>query len=119
MGPDEFTGQQEKFLNFDGVSFLGGCCGTTPQHIRALVDATCNTTPKIASGSHENSIASLFNTTTLKQEPSPLLMGERSNATGSKAFRELLLAEDYEGTLSVAQQQIGRASCRERVFRAV
>ncbi len=106
MGPDEFTGQQEKFLNFDGVSFLGGCCGTTPQHIRALVDATCNTTPKIASGSHENSIASLFNTTTLKQEPSPLLMGERSNATGSKAFRELLLAEDYEGTLSVAQQQV-------------
>jgi 5-methyltetrahydrofolate--homocysteine methyltransferase len=106
MGPDEFVEQQEKFLNYDGVSFLGGCCGTTPQHIRALVDATCSTKPKVASGSHENSIASLFNTTTLKQEPSPLLMGERSNATGSKAFRELLLAEDYEGTLSVAQQQV-------------
>jgi 5-methyltetrahydrofolate--homocysteine methyltransferase len=40
------------------------------------------------------------------QKPAPLLMGERSNATGSKAFRELLLAENYEGTLSVAQQQV-------------
>ena len=106
MGPDEFTAQQEKFLNFDGVSFLGGCCGTTPQHIRALVDKVATIEPKEASGSHPNSIASLFNTATLMQEPAPLLMGERSNATGSKAFRELLLAEDYEGTLSVAQQQV-------------
>ena len=106
MGPDEFTQQQEKFLAYDGVSFLGGCCGTTPQHIRALVDKVATIAPKEPSGSHENSIASLFNTTTLMQEPAPLLMGERSNATGSKAFRELLLAEDYEGTLSVAQQQV-------------
>ncbi|MFT5835619.1 MAG: 5-methyltetrahydrofolate--homocysteine methyltransferase [Sulfurimonas sp.] len=106
MGPDEFTIQQEKFLNFDGVSFLGGCCGTTPQHIRALVDKVSKIVPKAPTGSHENSIASLFNTITLKQEPAPLLMGERSNATGSKAFRELLLAENYEGTLSVAQQQV-------------
>ncbi|NOR58638.1 MAG: methionine synthase, partial [Sulfurimonas sp.] len=106
MGPDEFVAQQEKFLDYDGVSFLGGCCGTTPQHIRALVDKVTKVTPKIATGSHETSIASLFNTTPLKQVPAPLLMGERSNATGSKAFRELLLAEDYEGTLSVAQQQV-------------
>ena len=106
MGPDEFVEQQEKFLNYDGVSFLGGCCGTTPQHIRALVNAVSDKTPKVATGSHETSIASLFNTTPLKQEPAPLLMGERSNATGSKAFRELLLAENYEGTLSVAQQQV-------------
>lgn len=106
MGPDEFTSKQKEFLNIDGVSFLGGCCGTTPQHIRALVDATQGITPKTASGSHENSLASLFSTTPLMQEPAPLLIGERSNATGSKAFRELLLAEDYEGTLSVAQQQV-------------
>ncbi len=106
MGPDEFVAQQEKFLDYDGVSFLGGCCGTTPQHIRALVDKVTKVKPKEATGSHPTSCASLFNTATLKQEPAPLLMGERSNATGSKAFRELLLAEDYEGTLSVAQQQV-------------
>jgi len=106
MGPNEFVEQQEKFLNYDGVSFLGGCCGTTPQHIRALVDKISSVVPKAASGSHPNAIASLFNTVPLMQEPAPLLIGERSNATGSKAFRELLLAENYEGTLSVAQQQV-------------
>ena len=106
MGPDEFVAQQEKFLEYDGVSFLGGCCGTTPQHIRALVDKTSTVVPKEPSGSQPNSIASLFNTVPLMQEPAPLLVGERSNATGSKAFRELLLDENYEGTLSVAQQQV-------------
>jgi len=106
MGPDEFVAKQKKFLEYDGVSFLGGCCGTTPQHIRALVNEVTSITPKAPSGSHLTSIASLFSSVPLKQEPAPLLVGERSNATGSKAFRELLLAEDYEGTLSVAQQQV-------------
>jgi 5-methyltetrahydrofolate--homocysteine methyltransferase len=106
MGPDEFADKQEKFLSYDGVSFLGGCCGTTPQHIRALVNRVSNITPKEPSGAQENALASLFNTVSLTQESSVLLVGERSNATGSKAFRELLLAEDYEGTLSVAQQQV-------------
>lgn len=106
MGPDEFADQQEKFLDFNGVSFLGGCCGTTPQHIRALVNRVANISPKPACGNQPNALASLFSNVALMQEPAPLLIGERSNATGSKAFRELLLAEDYEGTLSVGQQQV-------------
>ncbi len=106
MGPNEFADQQEKFLELDGVSFLGGCCGTTPQHIRGLVNRVSAKTPKVASGAQPNALASLFSTVPLMQEPAPLLVGERSNATGSKAFRELLLAEDYEGTLSVGQQQV-------------
>ncbi len=106
MGPEEFAGHQERFLQYDGVSFLGGCCGTTPQHIRALVNRVTPITPKKARGSQETSLASLFSNVALMQNPAPLLIGERSNATGSKAFRELLLAEDYEGTLSVAQQQV-------------
>jgi 5-methyltetrahydrofolate--homocysteine methyltransferase len=106
MGPDEFASLQKGFLEFDGVSFLGGCCGTTPQHIKALSDALGGITPKKPSGNHPTSLASLFNTVELKQDPAPLLIGERSNATGSKAFRELLKAEDYEGTLTVGQQQV-------------
>ena len=106
MGPDEFADKQEEFLEFDGVSFLGGCCGTTPQHIRALTNRVTSKTPKAPSGSQPTSLASLFNTTPLMQNPAPLLVGERSNATGSKAFRELLLDENYEGTLSVGQQQV-------------
>ncbi|WP_295053944.1 homocysteine S-methyltransferase family protein, partial [Sulfuricurvum sp.] len=106
MGPDEFAQLQSDFLAYDGVSFLGGCCGTTPQHIRALVNKVSTITPKKPSGETPPSIASLFNSVELIQTPSPLLIGERSNSTGSKAFRELIIASDYEGTLSVAQAQV-------------
>ncbi len=106
MGPEEFARHQKSFLDFDGVSFLGGCCGTTPQHIKAMADAVRNIAPKPPSGSQPTSLASLFGSVPLMQDPAPLLVGERANATGSKAFRELLLAEDYEGTLSVGQQQV-------------
>lgn len=106
MGPKEFTQQQQRFVEYDGVALLGGCCGTTPQHIKMLADALEGVTPKPPKGSQPKSLASLFETRELIQNPPPFLIGERSNATGSKAFRELLLAEDYEGTLSVAQQQV-------------
>jgi 5-methyltetrahydrofolate--homocysteine methyltransferase len=106
MGPDEFTKLQKEFLEIHGVSFLGGCCGTTPEHIEVLVNEVKDIKPKKPCGFLKASLASLFNTLPLKQDPAPLLIGERSNATGSKAFRELLKANDYEGTLSVGQQQV-------------
>lgn len=106
MGPEEFATKQKEFIEFDGVSLLGGCCGTTPQHILALSKELQNSKPKPPSGSITPSIASLFSSVELNQTPAPLLIGERSNATGSKAFRELILASDYEGTLSVAQAQV-------------
>jgi 5-methyltetrahydrofolate--homocysteine methyltransferase len=106
MGPDEFTAKQLEFTAFDGVSFLGGCCGTTPQHIQALKKAVGTLVPKKPTGKIEPSIASLFATTELFQKPAPLLIGERSNSTGSKAFRELIIASDYEGTLTVGQAQV-------------
>ena len=106
MQPDEFTALQKEFLNINGVSFLGGCCGTTPAHIEALARAVKGIVPLKPCGFLKASLASLFNVVPLKQEPAPLLIGERSNATGSKAFRELLKANDYEGTLSVGQQQV-------------
>ncbi|WP_281951228.1 methionine synthase [Nitrosophilus kaiyonis] len=106
MGPKEFTELEAKFTSIDGVALLGGCCGTTPQHIKALVDAVEGKKPLPPKGKQPRSIASLFESRTLMQDPPPFLMGERSNATGSKAFRELLLKSDYEGTLSVAQQQV-------------
>jgi 5-methyltetrahydrofolate--homocysteine methyltransferase len=106
MGPDEFVSLQKEFLNINGVAFLGGCCGTTPEHIEALANAIEGVTPLKPCGFLKASLASLFGIVPLKQEPAPLLIGERSNATGSKAFRELLKANDYEGTLSVGQQQV-------------
>lgn len=106
MGPREFAELQEKFTQIAGVTILGGCCGTTPQHILELSKRVEGKKPLQPIGSMPRSIASLFETRALKQDPAPFLIGERSNATGSKAFRELLLAEDYDGSLSVAQQQV-------------
>ena len=106
MGPREFAELQEKFTEIAGVAILGGCCGTTPQHILELAKRVEGKKPLAPKGEMPRSIASLFETRALKQDPAPFLIGERSNATGSKAFRELLLAEDYDGTLSVAQQQV-------------
>ena len=106
MGADEFAKLEENFLQYDGVSILGGCCGTTPQHILELSKRVEGRVPLPPKGSFPNSLASLFETRTIKQDPAPFLVGERSNATGSKAFRELILSEDYDGTLSVAQQQV-------------
>ncbi len=106
MGPDEFASKQFEFSQFDGVSFLGGCCGTTPQHILALSKILEGKVPTPPKGSIKPSIASLFNTVELVQTPAPLLIGERSNSTGSKAFRELIITSDYEGTLSVGQAQV-------------
>ncbi len=106
MGPDEFAAKELEFTEYDGVAFLGGCCGTTPQHILALSKAIGGRVPRKPSGHSAPAVASLFQTVELFQDPPPLLIGERSNATGSKAFRELILAEDYEGTLTVAQAQV-------------
>ena len=106
MGPDEFSTIQLKFTKLDGVCLLGGCCGTTPQHIWELSKRVEGIKPLPPKGYQPKALASLFETRAIKQDPAPFLIGERSNATGSKAFRELLLDEDYEGTLSVAQQQV-------------
>ncbi len=106
MGAKEFSDIQERFADFDGVALMGGCCGTTPKHIEELVKRLKGRVPLPPKGSYPTSLASLFEIKSIKQTPPPFLVGERSNATGSKAFRELLLKEDYEGTLSVAQQQV-------------
>ncbi len=106
MSPDEFAALQKAFCEVDGVAILGGCCGTTPQHILELAKNVKTMTPKAPSGKMPRSLASLFETHSLIQEPAPLYIGERSNATGSKAFRELLLAEDFDGAMSVAYEQV-------------
>lgn len=106
MQPDEFAEIERGFLEIPGVAFLGGCCGTTPDHIRRLRELVGKKVPTKPAQNTPNAIASLFEVYTLKQSPSPLLIGERSNATGSKAFRDLLLLEDYEGALSVGMAQV-------------
>ena len=91
-----------------GVRIVGGCCGTTPEHLQAIVEAV-NATGRGASGvgrgDREPRVSSAMRSTTLRQEPAPLLVGERVNSQGSRKVKQLLLADDYEGILEVAREQ--------------
>ena len=110
MGAEEFAQKESRFLDFDGVSIVGGCCGTTPAHIKALSEKVKGRRPKPPKGKQPRSLASLYSVQPLKQEPPPFIVGERTNATGSKKFRELLLKEDYDAILSIAQDQVKAGS---------
>lgn len=110
MDAKEFADRESKFTDIPGVAIVGGCCGTTPAHIKALYEKVKNKKPLKPTGKQPRSLASLFGTQPLKQNPPPFLVGERTNATGSKQFRELLLKEDYETIVSIAQEQVKAGS---------
>ena len=111
MTPEEFANINSEFFNLNGLSFIGGCCGTTPLHIKALSEKVKGVKPKkTALEKPRPYIASLFNTVSIKQEPAPLMIGERSNATGSKIFRELMIAGDMDGMLDIGIKQVKAGS---------
>jgi 5-methyltetrahydrofolate--homocysteine methyltransferase len=97
-----------EFVGDLGVRIVGGCCGTTPEHLKAIVDRVRTmdggrrTTPDV----WRPSVSSAMRATTLRQEPPPLLIGERVNAQGSRKVKRLLLADDYEGVVDVAREQV-------------
>ncbi|WP_295161145.1 homocysteine S-methyltransferase family protein [uncultured Brachyspira sp.] len=111
MEPEEFADINSRFFDLNGLAFIGGCCGTTPLHIEALAEKTKGIKPK--KQGLENPppyIASLFNTVSIKQNPSPLMIGERSNASGSRIFRELMIAGDMDGMLDIGIKQVKAGS---------
>lgn len=111
MTAEEFTDINSEFFNLSGLAFIGGCCGTTPKHIEALSKKVKGVKPKKTALEKQRAyIASLFNSVSIKQEPAPLMIGERSNATGSKIFRELMIAGDMDGMLDVGIKQVKSGS---------
>ena len=95
-----------EFVEEYGVSVVGGCCGTTPEHIRRLVERVGVRAPKQRHIDAAPSIASAIRAYALHQDPPPLIVGERVNATGSRKVKRLLLRDDYDGILQVAREQV-------------
>ena len=93
-----------------GITILGGCCGTTPAHLKAVVDAVRGAVPKERTPHDEPSVTSLYSPVTIEQENSFLIIGERTNAMGSKAFREAMLRADWDTCLKMATDQIREGS---------
>ncbi|GHV05763.1 5-methyltetrahydrofolate--homocysteine methyltransferase [Campylobacterota bacterium] len=105
MGAEDFAALESSLAETDGVALLGGCCGTTPRHIAALVRSIEGRVPKPPKPKTAPALTSLFSVRKLFDDRL-FLIGERANATGSKAFRDLLLLENYEAALEVANEQI-------------
>ncbi len=110
LQPENFANDLYEFVEKNNISVVGGCCGTTPAHLSALVEKMRGTahpqrpersTPRLASG---------IRSFTMRQEPAPLIIGERCNAQGSRKFKRLLLEEKWDEILEVARHQVDYGS---------
>ena len=89
-----------------GLSLVGGCCGTTPEHLRRLVETVRGRELPARRPRPEPGVASLYQSVPFRQDTSYLSIGERTNANGSKAFRDALLAERWDDCVEIARDQI-------------
>ncbi len=108
LGPEELVRYLSHFVKDLGVSVVGGCCGTTQEHIRMLAGAVGGLAPRHREIDFIPSASSLYQAVPLHIDPPPVLVGERTNANGSKQFRDLLAAEDWEGIVTM-----GRGAVKE------
>ena len=110
LGADEFADWHRRFVNDDGVNIIGGCCGTTPDHIRATVEKIGRTAPKPRTPEPQSGCSSIYRYVPYRQENAVFAVGERTNANGSRAFKRLLAAEDWDGISRVGIGQVKEGS---------
>jgi 5-methyltetrahydrofolate--homocysteine methyltransferase len=104
--PEPLADVLGEFVDRYGVSIIGGCCGTTPAHITAMAERVKGRTPAQRPPRRPAHVSSMIAATPLVQSPRPTLIGERVNSQGSRKAKELLLANDYDGLLVVAEDQV-------------
>ncbi|MBB4985531.1 methionine synthase [Streptomyces nymphaeiformis] len=102
----EMADAQENFVRDYGLSLVGGCCGSTPEHLRQVVERVQGITPPERSPRPEPGAASLYQTVPFRQDTSYLAIGERTNANGSKKFREAMLEGRWDDCVEMARDQI-------------
>jgi len=105
LGPDALARALAGFVSEYGVRIVGGCCGTTPEHVRAVREAVASAVPAARNPRPEAGVSSLYAPVPFRQDTSVLMIGERTNANGSKAFREAMLAENWEDCVAIARDQ--------------
>lgn len=111
LGPDEFTSYLSKFITEYQVNIVGGCCGTSYQHIKQLADAVKDlSAPRSDTNAKtqevRNSLSSLYSAINMDLDTKPIIVGERTNANGSKLFKDLLANEDYDAIIDLAKEQV-------------
>jgi 5-methyltetrahydrofolate--homocysteine methyltransferase len=106
LGPNELAVALEGFVDDYGISLVGGCCGTTPAHLAAVVEKVSGKSIASRAPELEPGASSLYQYVPFRQDKTYLAIGERTNANGSRAFRDALLAEDWEKCVEIARDQI-------------
>lgn len=106
LGPEELATALESFVKEYGISLIGGCCGTTPAHLKAVVKRLDRKSVMARSTTLEPGASSLYQYVPFRQDKTYLAIGERTNANGSRAFRDALLEEDWEKCVEIARDQI-------------
>ncbi|GGX94891.1 methionine synthase [Streptomyces minutiscleroticus] len=106
LSAPELADAQETFVREYGLSLVGGCCGTTPEHLRQVVERVRDLTPTEREPRPEPGAASLYQAVPFRQDTSYLAIGERTNANGSKKFREAMLQGRWDDCVEMAREQI-------------
>ncbi len=106
LTPEGLKEHLSYFVQDLGVQVIGGCCGTRPEHIKALADLAKELKPKVRSPQFIPSAASIYSSQPYEQDNSFLIIGERLNASGSKKCRDLLNAEDWDGLVALGRSQV-------------
>jgi len=106
LTPDAMADALAEFVEELGVNVVGGCCGSTPEHLKAVIARIGRRAPVERQPTRVPSVASGVRSIALHQVPAPLLVGERVNSQGSRRVKRLLLADDYEAIVNVARDQV-------------
>ncbi|MGP9021784.1 methionine synthase [Streptomyces sp. BR1] len=106
LSAPELADAQETFVREYGLSLVGGCCGTTPEHLRQVVERVRGVAPTARDPRPEPGAASLYQTVPFRQDTSYMAIGERTNANGSKKFREAMLEGRWDDCVEMARDQI-------------
>lgn len=110
LTPDSFAEFHHKFIDEFGVNIVGGCCGTTPDHIAAVHERIKGKQPKSRQPDKLIGCSSLYQFQPYDQTPSFLIVGERTNANGSRAFKDALASDDKDTMISIARSQEAEGS---------
>jgi 5-methyltetrahydrofolate--homocysteine methyltransferase len=106
LGPDELAKALSTFVEDYGIALIGGCCGTTPAHLAAVVNLLGGHSLKKRTPALDPGASSLYQYVPFRQDKTYLAIGERTNANGSRAFRDALVAEDWATCVEIARDQI-------------
>ncbi len=104
--PASLAHQLERFVNHGWVNIIGGCCGTTPEHIRALAEMVRGKAPRALPEASHRALYSGIETIEAEDSTRPLIVGERTNIVGSRLFKQLVAAEQWEEATEIARRQV-------------